>query len=253
MFLAQTPSHIFYTAGKIGTQTLMSIPDIYSIDIATKSYSHNLRKDTAIAIKRLLINDSRNITVIIRDPDSRFISGLYEITAKEIYGSLVVSQATLGAGIDAVKATVDLFYKTEFWEVALDKTLRLRPSIWQDQLDGYRWQFHVGNWLEDVTHLLNHAAQIGRNITIVDITDLSKYLKHHSLDFDHHNSYDSMMWRLRLIPGYDNFYSSIDQQRIRAAWTEAYHNTNKDLLEVFNQYLKPERNLYKALMPSLWK
>lgn len=256
MFINQTFNYIFYSAGKTGTQTLASIPNSNTLLPPSQiiNGTRNIRKDAVTAMRRLMISDPRsNIAIIIRNPRSRFVSGMYEIIAKEIFGIMVVTQALMGTSVATVEENIEQFYKREFWDFALDKTLRLRPSHWEDQLDGYRWQFHVGNWLADVEQTLDTADQLGRAVDLVDITQLSAYLDHKGIEYQHLNKNDSMMWRLSTIPNFETVYSRVDHKLIQQSFNAGLDRINPKIKEMFDAYLEPESERYNRLTARLWK
>lgn len=250
MFISHIPNRFFYSAGKIATQTLCSIP--LSVQITPTEDTRNLRATAIREIKRLMVKSADPVTIVIRDPVKRFNSGLYEIIVKQVYGMFVLSQATHGSSVSTVEETINLFYSKEFWEFSLDKTLRLRPNTWNPlrELDSQRWQYHVGNWLDDVKEVTSTAKELGRNCDIVDVNNLNDYLNSLSIEFKHVNKGGNLLWRLGSIAGFEGVYSRIDHKCIQSAFNAALDSVDAAIADQFNNYLKPEIELYKQLQET---
>jgi hypothetical protein len=249
MYIAISPTHLFYSAGKVGTQTLSNLEGCSQVmpTVETKL----LRKEAAAFIKRRLItNRSKILTLVIRDPTSRFFSGLYEIIAKQIYGTNIVHHAYLHHNAETVQSHIDLFYDVNFWKVSLDMTLRLRPDVWDhdNDLASRRWQYHVGNWLTDVVDISSYAQELGITTEIVDIKQLTSYLKSRGLGYKHFNKSENMMYHLAFHSDpYASIYANVDHSRIQQAFRAAYERIDHCTAAQFNNYLAPETELYLQL------
>lgn len=252
MYILETPSHIFYGAGKVGTQTLNSIErsaELHPRDPAerdTTQRSVYLRKPAVKFMRQRMISmGKKQVTCMIREPKSRFISGMYEIIGKQIYGANVVQLARLGTSTDVVQAQIDAMYNPDYWRAMTLQAVWLRPNIWQleDELDGARWQYHIGNWMNDVYEVVAAAENLNLATHIVDLPDLSSYLDHYKIAHSHRNKFQNNMWQMsRLDEPYQKLYSMIDHTAIFAAFKAGFNDDG-----IFHGYLDEEVRIYNDL------
>lgn len=247
MFVLKAANIVFYSAGKVATQTLNSIPN--SRQIIPLTTTENLRRDASVQMLRMIVADCKTV-VVIREPISRFVSGVYEIIAKQVYGVAVEEHARITKDVDAVRSHISAFYSPDFWDVSLDRCLRLRPRTWISniELDCTRWQYHAGNWLFDVVTLQENAAGLGKTVDIVDLPQLTGYLTQLGIEHKHANKRNNMMYR---IASFSNemaqLYATVDHDAIQTAFNTAYERIDPRIAAQFNDYLAPETELYLQL------
>lgn len=263
MFICKTPNHIFYSAGKTGTQTIGSIPS--GIQIVphfvpeTAIWCHQKRqylRATALKeIVRIMANNNTKrittpVTVIIREPTSRFISGLFEIIAKQTYAPWIELQANAGVNSSLIEPQMNLWVNPEFWDMAFDRILRLAPTTWEPskELHSERWQYHVGNWLSDVSVVEQHALELNTPISIVDISQLSMHLDSLGIEYKHMNKSSSMLFSLARDWPYYYLYQQMDHTAINTAFRAAYARLDARVLAQFDNYLVEETAMYSQLL-----
>lgn len=248
MFILTSPSHIFYTAGKIATQSLRTIPD--SQQIFPNSKTASLRAGALTNIKRMIAIDHRPITVVVREPRSRFMSGLFELVAKHIYSPFIEFQAALNVDSSTILNQISVFYNSKWWDLAFDRTLRLSPQTWiqTEELDSSRWQYHVGNWLADVVELESTAFKLDKKLNIVTIEDLSSYLTSLGLPARNRNKREHFLFALS--ENYEHLYNSIDHDAIHKAFNQAYANLALDLRTKFENYVNYDTSIYNKLLTN---
>lgn len=257
MFVLKAANIVFYSAGKIGTQTLSSIPvDPSRVQLAPlmgmkvqEATTENLRRHASAQMKRMIVANCKAVAVI-REPNSRFVSGIYEIIAKQVYGTAVEAHARITNDVDAVRSHISAFYSPKFWDLALDRCLRLRPRTWISdiELDCTRWQYHAGNWLADVVTVQEIAASLGKTVDIVDLPQLTGYLTQLGIEHTHANKRSNMMYRIAEISNeMAQLYATVDHNAIQTAFNTAYERIDHRTAAQFNNYLAPETELYLQL------
>lgn len=255
MFIGKTPNHIFYSAGKTGTQTICSIPSMVQV-VPIVGHTVHLRASALKEIARIMATNNAKrmatpVTVIIREPESRFISGLFEIIAKQTYAPWIELQVRAGVDPILIAPQMDLWINPEFWDMAFDRILRLAPTTWEPdkELHSERWQYHVGNWLNDISVVEQYALELNNPITIVDISQLSLHLDSLGIENKHWNKSSSMLHRLaRDFPGYEHLYQKMDHAAINTAFRAAYNRLDTRILAQFEHYLLEEKEIYKQLV-----
>jgi hypothetical protein len=252
MHILEAPSHIFYGAGKVGTQTLNTIEgscehhprDPAERDITRRSVL--LRKPAVKMMRhRMLSMGKKQVTCVIREPKGRFISGMYEIIGKQVYGANVVQLARLGAGVDVVQAHIDVMYDPDYWREVTPRAIWLRPNIWEPtaELDAARWQYHIGNWMADVYEVIDAAEKLYLTPHIVDLPDLSAYLNHYKIKHIHRNKFENNMWHMALLDEpYQTVYSKVNHAAIFAAFKAGFDDG-----DIFHGYLDEELKIYEDL------
>ncbi len=248
MFVLDTPTQIFYSAGKIATQALRTIPD--SKQLFPKPTTNLLRPAALRNIKQKLISDPRSITVLIREPRDRFMSGLFELIAKHIYSPFIEFQISSKVDSEVLSKQIDVFYNSKWWDMAFDRCLRLAPHSWINnvELDSSRWQYHVGNWLEDVIELEKIAISLDKSINIVDIINLDSYLNSLGFTFRKRNRRRHFLFALN--DKYTELYTSIDHRAIEIAFNEAYSRIAIDLHSKFENYIETEVIIYNTILST---
>ena len=183
MHVLETENFIFYTAGKIGTRTLLTVPGI--IDISqNQKYTDPLRKrNLELAIQRKEIT-GKQIVAVIREPQSRMYSGLFEIIAKIVSGPFIQEMS-------AQDADLSFLEEISFWSRMLGRCMKMSPRLWnpEKEFDSHRWQYHVGNWLVDVETI----SEIFEDTIILNLSDLSEFLTSNSIEFSYTNKFSNVL------------------------------------------------------------
>ena len=252
MHILESPSHIFYGAGKVGTQTLNSIErsvEHHPRPLAERSAEQQsvyLRKPAVkLMLHRMLSMGKKQVTCVIREPKGRFISGMYEIIGKRVYGANVVQLARLGMGVDVVQAHIDAMYDPDYWREVTRQTIYLIPNIWDltVELDAARWQYHIGNWMADVYEVIDAAEKLHLTPHIVDLQDLSAYLDHYKIKHIHRNKFENNMWHMALLDEqYQTVYSKVNHAAIFSAFKAGFNDS-----DIFHGYLDEELKIYEDL------
>lgn len=248
---------MFYSAGKVGTQTLNSIDN--SVIIVPrqngKRTTDDPRKNAVKIAQRKVIQTGLPITFVVRDPRSRFISGLYEIIAKHLHFYGLVLQSQSESDQQCLQSHVNLFYQQKFWQYVISHALRMSPNQWNsaESLNSSRWQYHVGNWLEDVQYLCSSMDNSGVSYDIVDITDLDQYLLKLNLTYSNRNRSGDLLYWFDDVPDmHKDFFKSINTDLIMTAFAAGFDAAAQ--LETahggwypFEEYLAAESDIYQQL------
>jgi hypothetical protein len=249
MFLLQTPHGLFYTAGKIGTRTLLTISD----STEHTRYGGNCAVRTH-ARRWVELNTDRyqNVIFVIREPESRFRSGLYEIIVKQLYLRELAMHSAFEKNTECLQSHCDLFYREEFWNNIMYHAMGLGP--WHDDFHKVipgvrRWQFHVGNWLNDIFAVQQHADEFGKNTEVVHVDQLTPYLSSKGISHSRkNNSEDAAFWFKDIIPAHHlAFFSNIDSAAIKQAFNSAVDRHNHLHGSYMQRYLENEIAAYQQL------
>lgn len=221
MIVLESPDFIFLTTGKIGTQTLSTVPEIVNHSRNENYYGSLSSRAMDMAIN-LQNSKNKQLIILVRDPISRFNSGLFEIIAKLTYQPF----------IRLLQDTSPLFDPT-FWVRPIDDCLRLSPRVWnsKEEFSSHRWQYHVGNWL-------TYAEQIADSIDnckIVDLTNLSSFLQSNKISFLHINKYTD------ILPNEE------DAKKVFSAFHKSFEYLPSRKKQIFD-YLVDEQQTYKRLL-----
>ena len=225
----ESDNFIFYTAGKIATRTLMNtdgINDLTKPGIITGSLR---RKTLEKIIARKEVTD-KQIIILIREPDSRFKSGLFELIGK-ILGRPYIQQ------IIAQNGDISFLENPTFWDKVIEQCLRFSAVVWSPnvEFDSHRWQYHVGNWLLDA----ETVSEIFTDSIILNINDLSDFLITNGIPNSHLNKYSN------IVPeDYD-----YDTKRVVDAFNQGFELT-PNRVRRFAKYLAPEKECYERLINS---
>jgi hypothetical protein len=243
MFLLHTPHGLFYSAGKVGSQTLASIPN--SKTLAMLSLAGDFNK----VAHRHLIKNNDPIIFVIREPTARMRSGLYEIIAKQLYFRALAVQSCYETNTEYLQSHAKLFYQTDFWNAVIYHPMALSPT-WNtnSQMPSVRWQYHVGNWLEDVIAVQEFTTSIGKSSTIVDISQLTPYLNSKGIQHTYNNdSEDIVYWFEHIIPEHHkDFFNSINSKKIKHAFNQAL-DLYDEKYGFIDNYLQSEIAIYQQL------
>lgn len=183
MHILETDKFIFYTAGKIGTRTLLTIPGILDISQNEIHADPIRRRNLRFVIQRKEIT-GKQIVAVIREPQSRMYSGLFEIIAKIVSGPFIQEMS-------AQDADLSFLEDSSLWSRMLERCMKMSPRIWDPnkEFDSHRWQYHVGNWLGDV-----ETVSAAFNDTIIlDLNDLSKFLNENLVEFTYKNKFSNVL------------------------------------------------------------
>lgn len=232
MFVALTDSCAFLTSGKTGTRTLLSIPGIQEISnshidlgVAANRYRSWQFLSPREALRALEKNiQDRQLYIVVRHPQQRLISGLFEIIAKK---TVFVSLSRLKLHKDAL---ADQLYSSTYWTSVIQNCMDILPRINSDVLERLPfWQFHVGNWMEIIA-----PAQARFPCEIIQLDRLSDKL----WDLGLHHTRSNSSRDLALLEG-------LDYTQIIESFAQGLSHTSAAL--EFEQYIKSDINLYHSL------
>lgn len=218
---------LFYTAGKIGTRTLMHTAGMTDLTRTGDMVGSIRRNPLEMVIARKEITN-KQIVVLVREPVSRVNSGLFELICK-MMGGPYIGQITSQGG--------DLSFLTypSFWELQIEQGMRFAPTAWSPNLefDSQRWQYHVGNWLPDA----ETVSEIFTDSIILNITDLSNFLVSNKIPDSHLNEYSA------------KFPRGHDTKKVFDAFVQGLQLLPHRVSQIDN-YLAPEKRCYNRLINS---
>jgi len=220
---------IFYTAGKIGTRTLINTDGIQDLTQPRNITGSLRRKTLEIIIARKEVTD-KQIIILIREPDSRFNSGLFELIGKVLGGPYLRQIISQGGDISFAE-------NPNFWNTYIEQCLRFSPVVWSPnvEFDSHRWQYHVGNWLLDA----ETVSEIFTDSIILNIKDLSDFLISNGIPNSHLNKYSN------IVPvDYD-----YDTKKVVDAFNQGFE-LSPNRVRRFAKYLAPEKECYERLINS---
>jgi hypothetical protein len=234
MLVLETDKFIFYTAGKIGTQTLFTIPNISAVSYNITSNTGLRKKNLQLAILQKEITN-KQIVAVIREPQSRMYSGLFEIISKIISGPFIQEMI-------AQRSNLDFLEDSSFWTMMLNRCMKLSPRIWKSdkEFDSYRWQYHVGNWLADVETI----AETFSDTIVLDLNNLSDFLKANQIEFYHVNKFSNVLPE-HSSGNPDNIFSAFKSAVVSFCKVEGQ--------DYIDQYLQSEISAYNRLLAKSMK
>lgn len=245
MFIAATERHLFYASGKIGTQTLVSIPGITKLHPVGGTIMPKLRKRTlSSAVKYLGQHPYTKLTVIVREPNERFRRGLFEIVAKQSNDFWITHFINQQRSTEFVETFIKTFECEQFWIDAIQRILALAPYNWEPETEfpSRRWQYHIGNWLTDAEYLINSFGA-----TVVDIKNLSSYLTAEGYSYRIDNTYKSFLSEL-LTPSPKPYCDiAVPHDSILAAFESAYTQLPVTQTQKIQAYLQAEIETYNRI------
>lgn len=250
MYILQTQKELFISSGKIGTQTLGTISNSRHI----KNFDYpiinpqNHKNSAEIWLDRLTsykqLHPEHQISFVIRYPYYRFVSGLFEIFGKSLV-YIVSDQLKLYLKDDVTKI-VPMFYDTNMWIKLIDNSLLHLPHFDKNnKLSGNWLDYHLGNWLKKVEFVSQNM-----NVNILDIDDLSLYLRKNKYDFYYKNrSSDIIIGALArgsYIDTAENISQNINAEKMMAAYRKAVSCCDRS--SEFQQYIREETEIYQRLL-----
>ncbi len=227
MHVLETEHFIFYTAGKIGTRTLLTVPGIRDVSRNEINSTPLRRRNLQLAIQRKEIT-GKPVVAVIREPTSRLHSGLFEVIAKIASRAFIYEMARQNADISFLE-------DTSFWSQQFERCIRMSPRIWNPdkEFDSHRWQYHVGNWLTDVETI----SETFDDTIVLNLHDLSKFLTSNNIEFTYTNKFTNVLPK----------NSTGNPAKIFQAFRNAViaESLAKDYIE---KYLEPEISSYNNLI-----
>jgi hypothetical protein len=218
---------LFYTAGKIGTRTLMHTAGMSDLTKTGIIIGSIRRKPLEIIIARKEITNKK-IIVLVREPVSRIHSGLFELICKIMGGPYIRN---------VISQNGDLSFLNDptFWELSIEQGIRFAPTDWSPnvEFDSQRWQYHIGNWLSDA----ETVSEIFTDSAILNIKDLSNFLKTNGIPVAHLNKYSAI------------FPKDYDTKKVFDAFIQGLELL-PDRVSQINNYLAPEKECYERLINS---
>jgi hypothetical protein len=187
------------------------------------------RKTLEIIINRKEVTD-KQIVILIREPVSRFHSGLFELIGKILGGPYIRQIISQGGDISFLDDPT-------FWDKVIEQCLRFSPIVWSPnvEFDSHRWQYHIGNWLLDA----EAASEIFADSIILNIKDLSDFLKSNDIPNSHLNKYST------IFP--ENY--GHDTKKVFDAFIQGLELLPNRVPRFIN-YLTPEKECYERLINS---
>ena len=225
----ENDNFIFYTAGKIGTRTLMYTTGVRDLTPPGKCELSLRRETLNIVISRKEITDKR-IVILIREPVSRFHSGLFELVGKILGGPFIKHIVTQGGDISFLE-------DSSFWSAYIEACLRFSAKVWSPhkEFDSQRWQYHIGNWLLDA----ETVSEIFADSIILNIKDLSNFLVLNDMPNSHKNPYTN------IVPDGHEY----DTKLVFDAFIQGLQSLTPRIPR-FTNYLAPEKECYERLINS---
>lgn len=226
MHVLETEQFLFYTAGKTGTRTLKSIPDIVDYLDPTNDKIGPLRKRAMADLVMRKETTNKQIVAILREPESRMYSGLFEIIGKIISGPFIEEMTNQGADLSFLK-------NPSIWSRLLGRCIKLSARVWDPhkEFDSHRWQYHIGNWITDIETI----SEIFPDTIFVNIKDLSKFLEENNITYTYKNKFTNV-----LPDGEENSAEEIFRSFKFAVDSSKYK-------QKINDYLQIEKALYNHL------
>jgi hypothetical protein len=220
---------LFYTAGKIGTRTLMYTNGMTDIT-PLQDINFSLRKEILDLMILKKETTDKNFVILIREPVSRFHSGMFELIGK-ILGGPFIRQ------IIEQKGDISFLNDVSFWSNYNERCLRFSPKVWlpHKEFDSHRWQYHIGNWLHDAETF----SELFTDSIILNIKDLSNFLVSNNIPDSHSNPYTN------IVPEEYEY----DTKKVFDAFIEGLESLS-DRVTQFTDYLKPEKECYERLINS---
>jgi len=224
---------IFFTAGKIGTRTLMNTVGMRDITPPTNlppQIELSLRRETLNTIIAKKEITGKKVVILIREPVSRFHSGMFELIGKILGGPYI--RQILSQGGD-----VSFLGDPSFWSRNIEQCLRFSSRVWSPhkEFESHRWQYHIGNWLHDA----EMVSEIFTDSIILNIKDLSSFLISNSIPDSHLNKYSN------IVP--DEY--EYDTKTVFNAFIEGLESLHNRVPR-FTNYLAPEIECYERLINS---
>lgn len=224
---------IFYTAGKIGTRTLMYTDGMRDLTMPWDIPTHiqfSLRKEALNVILGQKEITGKKIVILIREPVSRFHSGMFELIAKILGGPYI--KQILSQGGD-----VSFLNDPSFWGRMNEQCLRFSSRSWSPhkEFESHRWQYHIGNWLHDA----EMVSEIFTDSIILNIKDLSSFLVSNNIPNSHLNKYSN------IVP--DEY--EYDTKTVFDAYIQGLEMLTHRKPR-FDTYLAPEKECYERLINS---
>lgn len=226
MHVLETEQFLFYTAGKTGTRTLKSIPDIVDYLDPTNDKIGPLRKRAMADLVMRKETTNKQIVAILREPESRMYSGLFEIIGKIISGPFIEEMTNQGADLSFLK-------NPSIWSRLLGRCIKLSSRVWDPfkEFDSHRWQYHIGNWMIDIETI----SEIFPDTIFVNIKDLSKFLEENNIRYTYKNKFTNV-----LPDG-----NEVAAKEIFVSFKNAVDNS--EYKQKIDEYLLTEKALYNHL------
>lgn len=220
---------IFYTAGKIGTRTLMYTEGMIDLTPPGKCVLSIRRETLNIVISRAEIANKK-VVIMIREPVSRFHSGLFELIGK-ILGGPYINQILAQGG------DISFLSDSAFWSRYIEQCLRFSSTVWSPhkEFESQRWQYHIGNWLHDA----EMVSELIPDSVILNITDLSDFLVVNDIPNSHSNKYSN------IVPAEYEY----DTKTVFNAFIQGLELL-PNRVPRFTNYLAPEKDCYERLINS---
>lgn len=246
MFVACSNKHLFFSSGKIGTRTILTIPDITRMFPAGEWNSNKIKKRVLrTAVECLSQNKHLHPIVIVRHPIERYYSGLFEIIGKSVIEIWLKSCVHEKINIIDIQKNLEIFKSKEFWIQTILHFYAMSPESWDTgkELQNIKWQFHVGNWLDSALYLKNEF-----NATVVDIKNLTTFLHSNNYVPSHKNDNATLDFAT-IVDEFESPYNDIKLpvDEIYTIFKSVHLNLSPKWDECINNYLSTELDVYNTL------
>jgi hypothetical protein len=221
---------IFYTAGKIGTRTLLHTEGMTDFTSPWENTADSLRRRTLSMVLDQKEITGKKIIILIREPVSRFYSGMFELAGKILSGPYIRQILSQGGDISFLN-------DPSFWKQYNEPFLRFSSKAWSPhkEFESHRWQYHIGNWLHDA----EAVSEIHPDSIILNIKDLSSFFISNGIPDSHTNKYTN------IVP--DEY--EYDTKPIFNAFIQGLEMLTQRMAQ-FGTYLAPEKECYERLINS---
>lgn len=247
MYVSLSDRHIFYAAGKCGTQTLNFVDGIEQV-CPNGIGSLSLRQHAMREFHKLQVKKNLPLVCVIREPEDRLQSGLFWVIAKQLFSTPFHTIINNNYGDQRFLDYAEVLYQSSFWASSMERYLRATNAVWRTdrELESMRAQYHYGNWLNDV-HTLKDTV---KNCTVVDIKNLTKFLQSNNYKVSTRNTAsDFIEGRFLRDPEKRIHYNSLlDMPKMIDAFKKGWHLQDPIILDKVHKYLEPEIKLYQDLI-----
>ena len=254
MRVIETDKQIIFAASKCGTSTFLGLQDSEEYRIfTTKGCPY--RKQINLC-KKLLHKSKKELIICIREPEERFLSGLYEVAFKQNCLLLIEQLVDSNADTSTISDVFNAYTDIKFWDRTLPVYLQsAMPLYWQNGiLFNYQAELFCGNWLSHADSIKEYAQDTGYNYKIIDLSNLSKWLSEENLPILNKNEKNDIFYYMpKLKSAYKNNKDLYDSDSIFKAFADAFYNCPPFVKENFERYIREEKNMYSKLLSEAYQ